>query len=396
MLDFQKLMPQIASLADSKQEDLDFEQAILAKAQTSFEEVAKSQATFEQRLKESGGTTFWPCSLPLEPLKPFIQLGIPPAEHTVVACDGSQIMPTQHEVASCFLLNVGAVTLNYGANAKATLSSFPFLYHSHDEIYPLMSRRRIHVDESIVSFERALKELELARSLAAKERESGKLVITLVDGSLIPFNIDRKQDRLQEELLERFAMELDAFNAAELPVIGYISHSRSSDIVNALRVWRCPYVLSRCQLHCATIDEDNFPCSEIWPLSDRFLMSSLMPENSRSAFFISGARASQSLAQRNRICFTYMNTGFEAARLEIPSWLFEDKKLLEFSLNAVLLQAQKGNGYPISLSEAHNQAVVRQHDRKQFFQLVAQKLMISKQRGVSVSPKESKKRSGIV
>ncbi len=396
MLDFQKLMPQIAALAEETQENNDVETAILGKAQNSFEEAARDQTRFENKLRESGGTTFWPCALPLEDMQPFIKLSTPPQDHAVVACDGSQIMPTQHEVASCFLLNIGAVVLNYGEKSKASLTSFPFLYHSHDEIYPLINKRRIHIDEATVSFERALKELEQARLLAEKERNEKQQVLTMIDGSLIPFNIDRNQDRLQEELLERFAIELDAFNAAELPLVGYISHSRSSDIVNILRVWRCPYRLSRCQLHCSNIDEPEFPCSEIWPLSDRYLMHSLLPEAHRSAFFLSGARASQSLALRNRICFSYLNTGYEAARIEIPSWLFEDKKLLEFSLNAVLMQAQKGNGYPISLSEAHNQAVVRQQDRKQFFQLVAQKLMKTRQPKVTVSPKESKKRSGIV
>ncbi|MBX9685079.1 MAG: DNA double-strand break repair nuclease NurA, partial [Candidatus Obscuribacterales bacterium] len=200
----------------------------------------------------------------------------------------------------------------------------------------------------------------------------------------------------QQDLLERFSMELDAFNAARLALVGYISHSRSSDIVNNLRIWSCPYPGSRCQLYCAAINEEEFPCSSFWPLSDRQLISSKIPQNSRSNFFLSAARCSAALEARNQVCFAYLNLGQESARLEIPRWLFDDKELLDFSLSALLSQIQKGQGYPVSLAEAHNMAVIRQADRSQFFQVLAHELMLGKKSHISVSPKESKKRRGIV
>ena len=396
MLDFQKLIPQIAALAIDSQAENDVDAQIMKSAQLTFDDAASRHQEFEARLQQSASTTFWPCAMPLEKFGHQEKIRDRTDAHSVVACDGSQIMPTQHEIASCFLLNIGAVVLHYGEESRATLTSYPFLYHNHDALYPLINKRRIHVDESLVSFERGLKELRQARRLAETERKAGHEVLTLVDGSLIPFNVDRNADRSQEELLDRFAMELDAFNAAELTLIGYISQSRSSDIVNILRVWRCPYAQSRCQIHCATINEDEFPCSDIWPLSDRQLFRTILEKGSRSGFFLSGARASRALQLRNRICFAYINTGQEAARIEIPAWLYEDKVLLNFALSALSSQIIKGNGYPISLSEAHNQAVVKQHDRQQFFRILGQKMMSSNQSPVMVSQKESKKRRGIV
>ncbi|MBX9720153.1 MAG: DNA double-strand break repair nuclease NurA, partial [Candidatus Obscuribacterales bacterium] len=308
----------------------------------------------------------------------------------------SQIMPTQHEVHSCYLLNVGAAVFHYGEQSRALLTSFPQLYHRSEDLYPLINQRRVHIDENIVSFERNLKELQVARELALAEQEKGNQVLTLVDGSLIPFSVNRNADKIQNDLIERYGIELDAFNAAQLPLIGYISHSRSSDLVNVLRVWRCPYSDSKCQMHCGNLDEEDFPCSEIWPLSDRQLMYSKTQKNSRSAFFHSSAHWSTAMQTRNWVCFAYLNTGQEAARIEIPHWLFEDKKLLEFSLSALLLQIKKGHGYPITLSEAHNMAVIRQADRSRFFQLLGQHLMQGRQQRVELSPKESKKRRGIV
>ncbi len=396
MLDFQKLIPQIVAICEESQPESDKESQKLSLAQASYEEAGASHEQFLRLLKENGANTFWPTSIPLEAFASSSLIAAFEGSHSVVACDGSQIMPTQHEVHSCYLLNVGAAVFHYGEKSRALLTSFPQLYHRSEDLYPLINQRRVHIDENIVSFERSLKELQVARELALKEQENGNQVLTLVDGSLIPFNVSRNADKVQNDLIERYGIELDAFNAAQLPLIGYISHSRSSDIVNVLRVWRCPYADSKCQMHCGNLDEEDFPCSEIWPLSDRQLMYSKIQKNARSAFFHSSAHWSTSMQVRNWICFAYLNTGQEAARIEIPQWLFEDKKLLEFSLSALLLQIKKGHGYPITLSEAHNMAVIRQADRSRFFQLLGQQLMQGRQQRVELSPKESKKRRGIV
>ena len=396
MLDFQKLIPQIATLADEASPDKDRSREILSLAQASFEEATKDEAAFAELLKRNGANTFWPTAIPLEPFTQSDSLSTFEGTHSVVACDGSQIMPTQHEIASCFLLNIGAVVLHYGENSRAQLSSHPHLFHRTEDLYPLINKRRIHIDESLVSFERGLKELNHARLLAEQEQQAGHKVLTLIDGSLIPFGVDRNADRIQQELIDRFEVELDAFNAAELPLLGYISSSRSSDLVNTLRIWRCPYPDSRCHTYCNSMNEEDYPCSEIWPLSDRILMASMLPTKSRSSFHLSGSHSSMALRPRNRICFAYLKSQQEAARIEIPTWLFQDKQLLEFSLSALLTQISKGHGYPISLAEAHNLAVVRSTDRVQFFQLLAQKLMQSKQAPVAVSPKESRKRRGMV
>lgn len=396
MLDFEKLMPQILALAEQAGQEDDREIEILSLAQQSFEEASRKPAEFEQRVKDNAGTTFWPLAQPLEAFGQFAPVAELDEPYSVVACDGSQIMPTQHELHSCYLLNIGAAVFHYGKTSSARLESFPYLYHSNEELYPLINRRRVHVDESLVSFERSIQELRKARELAEIILAEKKRVVCLIDGSLIPFNVDKNIDRLQQELIEQYNVELDSFIAAQIPVLGYISHSRSSDLVNILRVWKCPYTEARCQLNCGTKNEEEFPCSEIWPLSDRQLLASKLPRDTRSSILMSGSRWSSALPRRNRICNTYLNSGHEAARVEFPCWLFEEAELLDFSFSVLLEQIRKGHGYPVGLSEAHNLAVVRQSDRAQMFHLLAEQLMRKHVTRVAVSPKESKKRRGIV
>ncbi|MBX9568436.1 MAG: DNA double-strand break repair nuclease NurA [Candidatus Obscuribacterales bacterium] len=404
MLDFQKLIPQIAQIGDESALEENHDSEILQLAQSTFEDAQNDPNRISELVLENGGNAFWPVASPLEPfgIADFVEEYCD--SHSVVACDGSQIMPTQHEVLSCYLLNIGAAVLFYasleeyngGVQSEAHLNSFPRLYHRSDELYPLVNQRRVHVDEALVSFERSIQELQKARELAERQQALGRKVLTLVDGSLIPWNVDKNADRAQKELLERFGFELDSFNAARLPLVGYVSHSRSSDIVNVLRLMRCPYPQIRCQAYCGSLNEEDFPCSQIWPLADRHLLSSKLPVNARSGFFLSGASWSQIMPYRNQVCFSYLNTGGESARIEVPRWLYEDQDMLAFSLSVLLLQISKGHGYPIALSEAHNMAIVRQADRAQFFALIQEQLLRMGQQRITVSPKENRKRRGIL
>jgi NurA-like 5'-3' nuclease len=58
------------------------------------------------------------------------------------------------------------------------------------------------------------------------------------------------------------------------------------------------------------------------------------------------------------------------ARVEIPFWIAEDPEKLELVHSILVAQIAKGQGYPVSLSEAHEQAVIRTADRDTFQMLV--------------------------
>lgn len=395
MIDFQKLMPQICELAVAYLPEAECQSARVDLALAAFKEASSDPERFDKLLKDNAETTFWPLAQALENPGQTFELKKAPSQHTIVACDGSQIMPSRHEIASCYLINIGAAVFHYKDNedSQAILSSFPQLFHRQEDIFPLLNKRRMHVDEGFVSFQRSLMEFSQAAELAETHADNKQLV--LFDGSLIPFNIERSPADFQAELLLSFEQRLDSFAASSIPLAGFISYSGSAEIVNALRVWSCPYAESRCQIHCASLDEQDFPCSTLWPLSDRNLMAARLPEACRSAFFLSRSRWCSKLALRNRVCFAYLNTGFEIARIEVPFWLFQDKDLLDLSLSLVINQVEKGFGYPIALAEAHNKAVIKQHDRSRFFSLLEQELLKQKQQ-VSLSPKERKKRSGFV
>jgi hypothetical protein len=99
--------------------------------------------------------------------------------------------------------------------------------------------------------------------------------------------------------------------------------------------------------------------------------------------------------EAQQIYFCYVNLGSEIARVEIPAWVVEDKPLLEQALGILLGQVSKGYGYPIALSESHNQAVIRGSDRVRFFALLEQQMIRAGLQNVGTSYKEVRKRGSI-
>ena len=71
-----------------------------------------------------------------------------------------------------------------------------------------------------------------------------------------------------------------------------------------------------------------------------------------------------------KVCFFYIKLDEEIARVEIPLWAADNLELLDLVHSVIIDQCNKGFGYPVSLSEAHEQAVVTGQDRQAFWDLV--------------------------
>ncbi len=395
MLDFTKIFKQIQdvgidSVNEASQSD------VLELALDTLESAYRDDARFLQRLEENTGWVYWPLAIPIEPFGTNVQIQKAPVKVTTIGVDGSQIMPSHHEVHNCYLLNVGMAIISYGEAFQSVLESVPRLHHRPDDLYPLVDRRRVHIDELFVSLERTLLELEVLSEHALIAQERGLPVVALYDGSLIPWSVDKMPQGYQDSFLSKFQSCMKSLQTAGIPLVGYISHSRSSEVVNMLRTYSCPYEMSNCREHCSSLNEEDFPCSKIWPLTDRQLLTRKLQNGYRSSFCLTSQNISKLFEPANQICFTYLNLVSEVARIECPKWLVENEPLRELAMSVVASQVEKGRGYPVALSEAHNLAVIRSKDREQFFELIKKHLVSLGLKQVRVSPKESKKRIGFV
>ena len=199
--------------------------------------------------------------------------------------------------------------------------------------------------------------------------------IALCDGSLILWPLETDRPDYRKSVLFSFQAHLDSARAARVPIAGYISTPMSKDVVNSLRISVCPYELADCDRHCPTSSlpgphYEAPPCSGTERVTDANLFACLLQPGERSAVFWSGSKILKEYEPRHRTGFFYLNTGREVARIEIPAWVADDPELLARTHALCCDQAHKGDGYPVALAEAHEQAIVRGAERAAFFHLM--------------------------
>lgn len=437
MLDLVKLSRQIPAFTRHLQQESKAGQERLRQAWQVFERWQQEPQVWQSRWVEWGSHLSFVCASPAEPPEAWGSLPkVEPLQgrHTVVATDGSQILPSHHEIAYCSLINVGRVVLHYGTQEWPLLDNQPLLLYGDGPLAqqnrsdsPLsepraeglprapLNRRDSRPQrapgernptsgtesslglEEILALRRSQAELEeLARLALSVPRR--RTTLALLDGSLIPWGLEPLPQSARRPWLDPILATLEQLRAARIPLVGYISASRSSETLNYLRLGLCPYLGCDCYRYCP--GEKSPPCHPFAPLADRVFWGSLLQPGERSPLWRSGASVLDAFGEHHVHC-CYLNVGegslgqAEIARLEFPAWVVQDAELLQRALAGVLSQVHKGFGYPIALAEAHHLAVVRSGDRQRFFALIEQELLRAGLRHVAVSRKEAQKRSGI-
>lgn len=419
MLDLIKLARQMQGIGQHLTEEaaatrqrLDLAQQLLAQAADRQADLKQQQQLWRDRL----GFT---AAEPMEPIDTQIDLTAAPATHTVFATDGSQIAPSHHEIAYCYLINVGRVVLHYGQNRHPLLDSVPEVFYRPEDLYG--SRQWGIRTEEWMGYRRTVSEAivlaELGNAIAndttgeinsrtnpnskilsgmpdrAINPKSPTSILAMVDGSLIHWFLESLPPEAREQILPPILAAWEQLRLAKIPLVGYLSAARSGEAMNFLRLQRCPYLAPDCQTHCVG-QTDQAPCQVFSPLRDTALWGLLLEPGQRGALWRSSAKILETYGD-HRIYFCYVHMGSEVARIEFPAWVAEDETLLNTALSLTLTQVQKGYGYPVALAEAHNQAVVRGGDRARFFALLEQQMIRAGLKNIGTSYKEARKRGSI-
>ncbi|MFC1918198.1 DNA double-strand break repair nuclease NurA [Chloroflexota bacterium] len=329
--------------------------------------------------KIAGARTTWLVAELTESLDRHYPTPPLPPDFSVIATDGSHIDVDRHRAARYYLINTGSAVLHYGSAPFAELISEPHLYASDEElvITPPGSRgRELPIEGNLLGAKRSIEECRQLVKLAM-EVPPDFPTLALQDGTLILWGLEAYPDFVTDVLLHKgFLPCLDDMHKLNetrpFAPASYISFPRSTDVVNVLRLVICPQQPVDCD-RCETRD-----CEVVAGVRDRDLFADLLAEGERSALFISPSKVSRDHYGMNRIYFYYLNVGEEIARIEIPQWAAENESLFNMSHSLVLDQCRRGQGYPVALSEAHEQAVVTGADREYFWQLLDETLVAEK------------------
>ena len=327
--------------------------------------------------KIEASQTTWLVAGLVDGLAPHYQAPSLPPEFSVIATDGSNIDVDRHKSTRCYLINIGSVVLRYGSQPEARLESSPSLYFGDEDlvIAPAGAKGREQpVEGALLGIKRGVDECrELARLAAELPKE--KPALALLDGSLILWGLAGKvyPDFVTEALLHKGFLscleEIRKLNAERrLALASYISFPRSTDVVNALRVAVCPHDIIDTDRLCKECTSRD--CDKVDGVRDRDLFSGMLAPGERSALFTSRSSIVEKHYGGHRVYFFYLRVDDEIARVELPQWAARDDDLLKLTHALVLDQCRRGQGYPVALSEAHEQAVVTGVDRENFWQLV--------------------------
>ena len=304
-----------------------------------------------------------------------------PSDYSVLATDGSDIAVDRHKSARCYLINIGSVYLHYGGYPSAELLSTPKLY-SEDADLVIKNQGNKHkeqlIEGALMEARRAVEECRRLADLAAT-LPADETLLAMMDGSLVLFGLQNFPDFVAEEILDKgFLSALDILRQLSLSrrlcLASYISFPRSDDVVNTLRVAVCPQEVVDCDRSCQTGES---ACDIFTGVNDRMLFSEWLEIGQRSAIFVNPSSILKRYGQ-HRIYFFYLRVEDEIARVEVPEWIAARPELLELTHSLVLDQCKRGQGYPVVLSEAHEQAVVTSADRELFWGLVEEALVDEK------------------
>jgi NurA domain len=404
MLDLNKIVKQLPAMGAHLTKESHAGQLRLQLATNHLAQATREQAAIEQQQKQWRDRLRFGAAVPVEPLDTRLDIPTPNKQHTVLATDGSQISPSHHEIAYCYLINIGRVMIHYGQSRQPLLDSVPEVYYQAADLYESrkwgidteewMGHRRTSLEAVVLG--------ELGYNWVAPpfDLEEGAQLqppkvptLAMVDGSLVYRSFEELPSEARDIILEPMLAAWEQLRSVQIPMVSYLSSSRSIDSLNFLRLLSCSFPEPDCQSHCT--DEEKPPCQVFDGLRDTSLWLGQLQPGQRSCLWESKARILDFYPPEQRTYFCYLHVGAEMARIEMPAWVAADTERLDQALGMVLSQVQKGQGYPVAIAEAHNYAVVRGADRSSFFALLEREMLKAGLKNVGVSYKERRKRVSI-
>jgi len=266
------------------------------------------------------------------------KLIIPDAAYQVLAVDGSQVYPNRHDGIRVAVINIGGVWLKYDHVAQIQLFCEPFVLLDPVE----------EVSTAVVDCERHARELSYSVEKSMQyQKNHDKRLLVLFDGSLIFWHL-QENSLLRERYFARYCAQVDQLRQENTWCAWYVSLPKSRDLVHLAQAYAG-----------MAGEHDLF----IGHCCDDDLMALWLLPYERTIIFESMVKLALDYPPLLRPYFFYINTGSEIARIEVPAWMAGDEKIIDALAAQVLDQCEKGDGYPISLALAHEQAVVKQQDR---------------------------------
>jgi hypothetical protein len=296
------------------------------------------------------------------PLKERLDVACPqPASQksvTLLAADGSQILPDRHAALHYSLVNVGAIAIRSGSGGTPEVFTDSALLFG-DELFTETGTITGEAIEQRRDIAERRKLLELAPDFPAP-------VLALTDGPVELWGAKGAGEDDYRKNLEIHKSILSQLQAKGVTVAGYVDKPGADLVVRTLEI---------AQLSTDAEFKDIRKLHPLRGVTDRWLYS-FLPGGHRSAVF--GLQSGSRVYYTGDLAlhFFYLNVGDTRhpwlVRVEIPKWVADDEEKLAL-LHAALLEQCNIMGakpYPYILQRAHEIAVVKFDEKAQVEQML--------------------------
>jgi len=322
-----------------------------------------------------------------EPLDAPIPAPPPPPRATLIATDGSQILPDRHAPFLYYLINIGAIIYAHGEPAAPGIVSLPSIFYP--TIEDDLTDDSPGFNKSEVTIARDRREIETLAALALSMQGQPARTLALLDQRLLYWPFVGEQNKTEEAVFAWTAAMTQIYETGAL-LAGYIDRPGKASVVTLLQT---------------LLDDDTVNLKELGrrpaagELTDADLYATLLGPGERSPVFVDVSPANSRFAEENpliEVCFFYLNPGARGqglgtrdqglgareegsslapnpypltpnlaraiARVDIPRWVAEDPAAVAFVHGLIYDQCKLMGDYPYVLARADELAVVGRHD----------------------------------
>ncbi|GAB4496396.1 MAG: hypothetical protein OHK003_01380 [Anaerolineales bacterium] len=294
---------------------------------------------------------------------------------TLIAADGSQIVPNRHDPLQYYVINVGAIAMQIGSGNTPEVVT-------DTELRVLDEFDDTFFSEGQVALQRDVAERKKLLEMA--ENYSGT-IIALTEGQLELWGaVDNENPREFEKSLHDYLNVLEQFQKKRIIAGGYVDKPGANWFVKLLEIAGTP------------ADElKNVRKTRLLAgVTDLWLFSQILSEHERSAVFALQAKSAEKYKGALGIHFFYLNVGNakypKIARVDVPLWVAENPSMLN-TLHAALIEQSKIMGnkqpFPYILHRAHEIAVVTHREKEEIDRMLDREMPHN---GVEVREKSGK------
>lgn len=289
-----------------------------------------------------------------EPLNIAVDPPPPPPQATLIATDGSQIMPDRHAAHLYYLTNVGTIVYFHGQGCPPFSATYPTLGYPNGEEGDLFVEQA-----SVVTIWRDLAEIEVLAEMTEQHRGQPRPAVAILDQRLLywPTSGGREGARV----LAGWQKAMSRIRQSGSFLVGYIDKPGKRSVMNLL--------------HALDSNQPDFdwsvftqPTSRPEP-TDTDLFSQLLRPGQRSKVFADVSQHNYDFSNRdpdNEVCFFYLNpgrAGRQIARVDIPIAVAKDPSAVAAVHSLLYDQCQILGDYPYVLTRADEIAFVGGDDQ---------------------------------